>query len=187
MRRTTASLVLLVLLLWAATACTTAPEPNLPPITEEGRNTLGFKANGKVWVNSGEICNWFDCDENVVEGRLHKYPDGRYGVVVVGFYTNKDKNINQHLSIAVNYVDAPGTYKIKSADNSFMTYLVESSGNNFYQLGDNSNATITITKLDRVNNIISGQFSGTLYNYNDPTQEIQIIDGRFDTKLTYSE
>ncbi len=175
-----------LLLLAAISSCTKEAEFSLPPKTQDGRNTLGFKADGKVWVNYGEICNWFVCEDNVVEGRLHKNPDGSYTLGVAAYYNDKKKNISQQFSLLAKYVDAAGTYKVKREHDNFVSLVIEMSQNNFYQLGSNSIFNLTITRLDTVNHIISGEFSGTLQNYNDTTKTITIADGRFDTRLTYS-
>ncbi len=53
-----------------------------------------------------------------------------------------------------------------------------------YPLSNASNA-ITLTKLDTVNQIISGTFYFTLYNQNNPAfDSVVISDGRFD--VTYN-
>jgi hypothetical protein len=184
-KRGFANLLAGVCFLAVMNSCQPEPELSLPPKTQEGRNTLGFKADGKVWVNYGEICNWFDCEENVVDGRLHKNADGSHTLVVAAYYNDKKKNISQQFSVMAKYVDAPGTYQVKREHDNFVSLVIDMSQNNFYQLGS-SGFTLTITRLDTVNHILSGEFSGILQNYNDSTKTIPLTDGRFDTKLTYS-
>lgn len=169
----------------AMSSCDAEPELSLPPKTQDGRNTLGFKADGKVWVNYGEICNWFVCEENVVDGRLHKNADGSHTLVVAAYYNDKKKSISQQFSLMAKYVNAPGTYQVKREHDNFVSLGIDMSQNNFYQLGSSYGFNLTITRLDTVNHILSGEFSGILQNYNDSTKTISITDGRFDTKLTY--
>ena len=47
-------------------------KPKLPPITQEGRNTLGFNVNGNPWTTGGESCNWFTCEDNVPTATLYR-------------------------------------------------------------------------------------------------------------------
>ena len=54
LRLYTAALLLITCCILLLTSCEKDPyrhgEPDLPPITMEGKNTLGFLLNGKVWV-----------------------------------------------------------------------------------------------------------------------------------------
>jgi hypothetical protein len=47
------------------------------------------------------------------------------------------------------------------------------------------NNSLTILKLDTVNNIISGTFQFDAINEEDDTDTIKIREGRFDVKFTY--
>ena len=182
------NLLLLCVLLINTSSCSTEPEPelDLPPITQDGRNSLGMKANGKVWVNHGDICNWFSCDDNVVEGRLHKNQDGSRSLILLAFYADKKKNISQQFSLNGKNIKATGTYQLKPGQENHAGLAINMTQNDFYQLGNNSSFTITVTRLDTVNHIVSGQFEGVLEHYSDNTKKMTITEGRFDTKLIYS-
>lgn len=160
---------------------------SLPPKTEEGRNTLGFLSNGHVWVNYGQICNWGKCDENVVAARRHTYPDGSHAVIIEAQYNDPQKGQSQTLQINAQNIKGPGTYLLDASQGDAMNLITDWSKNEFYQLSPNSRAKLVITRLDTVQHIISGEFSGTVYLYPHASAALEITDGRFDTKLTYSQ
>jgi hypothetical protein len=54
-------------------------------------------------------------------------------------------------------------------------------GQTFYS--ETNSGIITITRLDYPNGIYSGTFNATLYNKDNPTEKIQVKDGRFDIKI----
>ncbi|PKV75136.1 hypothetical protein [Pontibacter ramchanderi] len=171
-------------------SCDKEPEFNLPPITQEGRNTLGFKANGKVWVNHGDICNFFDCVDNFVDARLHKNPDGTRSLFVRAeyHYSFKDekKYISQSFSFSAKDVSQPGIYTLTPAHGDMAALEVNMSQNDFYHLVNDAQLTLHVTRLDTVKHIVSGQFEGKLNHYTDGTKTMTISEGRFDTKLTYT-
>ncbi len=142
---------------------------------------------GKVWVNYGDICNWGKCDDNVVEGRLHTYLDNSKGVIIQAYYNDKKKNISQIFQINARNIAGVGTYLLNNEKEESMNLITDGSKNLFYINLQDSDAKLIITLLDTVNHIIAGEFSGKLYSYQDSTTTIDITDGRFDTKLTYSK
>ncbi|AKD04967.1 hypothetical protein POKO110462_12040 [Pontibacter korlensis] len=187
MRNSLKSLLLGITLLSSISSCDKDSELSLPPATQDGRNTLGFKANGKIWVNHGDICNWSVCEDNVVEGRLHKNVDGSYTLVLQAYYNNKSKNISQLFTLTAYQVSKPGTYTLTDAHEDHTSLVIDSLKNNFYHTGaPDSEMTLRVTRLDTVNHVVSGTFEGRLGHYNDAAKTITITDGRFDTKLTYS-
>jgi hypothetical protein len=163
------------------------PSFSLPPKTTEGLNTLGFLADDKVWVNHGEICNLFTCEDNVVTGQLHRYADKSLGVVIQAYYTDKERNINQQFQVHAKNVTGVGNYVLDSEKEESMSYITDWTKQIFYASAKTSQATLIITKLDTVNHIISGEFSGLLYQHENPSGTVHIRDGRFDTKLTYTK
>lgn len=190
MRKPILNLLLGLALLTSISSCKEKePELSLPPITQDGRSTLGFKANGKVWVNYGDICNFLDCVDNFVEGRLHKNTDGTYTLIVRADYnyTYKDgkKHVSQNFSFGAYNVSKPGVYTLTSV-HDLGSLVIDMNHNDFYHLVNDSKITLNVTRLDTVNNIVSGTFEGVLDHYTDSSKKMTITDGRFDTKLTYS-
>ncbi|WP_299986672.1 hypothetical protein [uncultured Pontibacter sp.] len=188
--RTIALLLTGIALCAGISSCDKEPEFNLPPVTQNGSNTLGFKANGKVWVNYGQICNFFDCVDNFVEGRLHKNTDGTYTLIVRAEYNYKFKDekkyISQSFSFGAYDVSGPGTYTLTPEQEDMAAMEVDMNQNDFYHLVNDASLTLHLTRLDTVSHIVSGQFEGKLNHYTDASKIMHITDGRFDTKLTYS-
>jgi hypothetical protein len=54
-------------------------------------------------------------------------------------------------------------------------------GQTFYS--EKNSGIITITRFDYPNGIYSGTFYATLYNKDNPSEKIQVKDGRFDIKI----
>jgi hypothetical protein len=186
MSSTLKNTLLAVLFILTLSGCTKDdPELSLPAVTEDGRNTLGLKWNGKVWVNYGDICNWGVCEDNKVTGRLHTYKDGSKAVIIEAFYIVPDKRINQMFQVVVHGAKEPGTYELDRSKEDRMTLVIE-NGVTFYSNEQDTKATLVLTKLDLQNNIISGTFSGSLRQNGDPSKTVEITDGRFDTRLTFS-
>jgi hypothetical protein len=184
------NLLIGIALIISISACDNEPEFNLPAATQDGRNTLGLKANGKVWVNYGEICDFLSCVDNYVEGRLHKNTNGTHTLIIRAEYNYKFKDkkryISQTFSFSANNVSKPGTYTLIPTQNDQSYLIVNWSQNDFYHLVKNSKVTLQVTRLDTVNHIVSGQFEGVLDHYSDASKTMTLTDGRFDTKLTYS-
>lgn len=185
------NLLISIALLTSISSCDNEPEFNLPAATQEGRNTLGFKANGKVWVNYGDMCNNFTCEDNYVEGRLHKNADRTYNLIVRAEYNYKFKDekryISQSFMFSAHNVSKPGTYTLSPLHKNAADMVVNISQNDFYYLVNNAKLTLHLTRLDTINHIVSGQFEGVLDHYTNASKTMAITDGRFDTKLTYSK
>jgi len=159
------------------------PSTELPPITQEGKNTFGCKIDGKVWVPYYS-CIGFSAN-----------PCGELAVNV--FRTNKDSSFPVSFSIKAGQ---------KARDNSFNSFTIETptnkgifgTGNKFdsleihflrpvVQFYENYNyyqkqEKFEITRLDFNNKIISGVFEFTLYK--SMTDSIKITEGRFDLKFS---
>ena len=157
------------------------PSKNLPPITQEGKNTIGFKVNGEVWTPYYE-CRYFGnpC------GEIH----ARYG---------PPYNVIDRFSV--------GATRQNSGKASFLTisslHPVTTTGNKYdsvtiYYTGENSSdnsdkwskqsaggppGVFEITKIDLDKEIISGIFSFILYEDSGSGRTLEITDGRFDFKM----
>ena len=177
----------LFLLFFSNTHCRkSSPPPNiLPPVTQEGKNTFGCKVNGEVWIPyyQCEVINIFSkCKELQtvmtsadttsklpIDFELsvsrELTPDGSFSSFIIGARILKTSKFDSFLTV---------DYRKDS-----ISYSPQ------YPVSNASNA-ITLTKLDTVNQIISGTFYFTLYGPYGPTNgdSVVITDGRFD--LTYN-
>lgn len=161
----------------------------LPPITTSGANTFGCLVNGTAVSprdalpsfsnpfprNAVEIINKANdiVDVEVGNGR----DDKQLRFFLCFHFTNFSKS-------------QPGTYIWKQStfgSESFPYYnnhvygsLYDSDRNNYYWYGSyESSGTVTITRNDTINHILSGIFSGNLKEKNG-IKEIEISNGRFD-------
>jgi hypothetical protein len=159
---------------------TPAPPPvsnieQLPPATQEGKNTCGFLVNGKVWVpkgSSGSSANmsWY-YDPGLNGGTFNligrRYAgDSSSSIFVVAMNRfNKvgqfNLNIDSTKIAEFNYFDLTCSYRWKDT-------LI------------NHNSNINILKFDTQSRIIAGTFEFSLFKSGCDT--IRITQGRFDIK-----
>ncbi len=147
----------------------------LPPATQNGSKTLGFLLNGQPWTPQG-----FDGTSNL---SLYYDPPYRGGVFNIYCYNRlHNSNIWQILTIAADSVQQTGrlTFGMKN-----FVVVYEDMNNPLCQYDSSDSINIVtpsgycdITKLDRINHILSGQFSFTLIRSGCDT--IKITEGGFD-------
>ncbi len=163
------------------------PILSLPPITETGQNTLGFLLDSKVWTNYGRRCTFAGCNDNKVVAYLYKQPNGDFDLGISADYTVTSETIDQSFFFYTKNVTTTGTFYLDSNLNRGMTYIA-SRYNQWYKEYKNkipNTCILTITKFDTTSKIISGKFSGTLYNPLNSKDSVKIVDGRFDSQLDY--
>jgi hypothetical protein len=174
--------VVLLLLSLPFTTCKKEHPPAavLPAITQEGKNTIGFKIDGKVWVP------YYKCG-------IGRDPCGeisfRYGPPY-GPNNLLDFQIARQQSSGLSALTITSLTPITTIGNKCDSLNIDFQGEQWNGNNDvwNKNfngppGNFEITKLDTVNGIISGIFSFTLYEENRSGRTIQITDGRFDFKI----
>ena len=176
---------LLVILLIANIQCRkSTPPPNiLPPMTQEGKNTFGSMVNGEVWIpyyQCGLINFLTQCEE------LHSVvaPYDTTSKLPFEFDLFASRKIGE--GSFTSFIIRTRILKSGNMDSSFIVIYTRDSVGYYpqYPLSNASNA-ITVTRLDTINQIISGTFYFTLYsNYNPTGDSVVITDGRFD--VTYN-
>lgn len=154
----------------------TPPLDQLPEATQTGRGIFGALVNGEPFVETGTFFNTF-----------YQQIDGEFFFGIQGQFSNNrrvrsitigtsEKSISEGeilQLINIDFGNAHGSVRFGLEVNN--TILVTTDEIN--------NGSLTITKLDFENNIVSGVFEMTL---EDPfTGElVEITDGRFDTLFT---
>jgi hypothetical protein len=150
----------------------------LPPATLEGKNTIGFKINGQVWipggtkrapfgsqcpgmrVEYGDIRNGGKGSLNISVARVK---NGKSGILGIGAMQNSIMDTGQYLhKMFIQYSDG-GAYISGSFSGP-----IYSEGGYFH-----------INKLDTIKKIISGQFAFSLKS-NNTGELVHITEGRFD-------
>ena len=158
--------------------------PTLPPITQTGENTFGCYANGILITPRDGTGTFNSPDRGMI---LFDVPGPRYEINVHDFASEKTGKIiihiinldsigigeyNIHESNCLDGIDSPLTNNIhcRIYDNDENKYK-------FFCSIENS-GLINVTRYD--NGILSGTFSCTAVNRDDPTEFIEITEGRFD-------
>jgi hypothetical protein len=156
------------------------PEDQLPPATQAGANTFGCLVNGQPWTPSSFLLtNTFSVsyDPSYVGGALQ---------VKTKRYTGANYALLQAMTFGAAAVKKVGVYQfplnglnsIFYSDTNQPTPCSDygSPRSTTYQAG-----TLTITRFDLSQGIISGTFSFTLVQPGCDT--LKITQGRFDKKL----
>lgn len=154
----------------------------LPPATQTGANTFGAMVNGAFWVPKG----------------FGSFPAN--DILEVRFLANMNMYINandfskspteKEFEIFVQNVTGPGTYML----NTNVTYPSASANYAYYVkrtltpvdewiTSSQQTGSVTITKFDIPNHIVSGTFQFNLVNLYDPSKTMTVTDGRFDIRI----
>jgi Family of unknown function (DUF6252) len=149
----------------------------LPPATQEGKNTCGFLVNGKVWLPRGD--NGYpnlSCDYD------ETFMGGAFGINGYMYENGADNSIS--FVVASDSIQIAGLYKLntRTERTRFAEYtnLVTRCHYQWIDTIPNHNAYLNITKLDKVNRIVSGTFEFALTTSGCDT--VRITQGRFDMK-----
>ena len=190
-------LFLLILIIFIASCSNdenSNPGARLPPETQTGANTFGCLIDGKILLprsgNTSQI--------NPLSGaRLTGgYPSFDFDYLELKIIDHKSTNgsiLFFHIHDAIengigNYVidESNGFTSIDGLEHHYLYCDIYSSKTNSYQryLSYENSGIFTITRFtlgsENSGTIISGKFTCKLRNINDPTDEIEITEGRFD-------
>ncbi len=162
----------------------------LPAETQTGANTFGARIRGQVWTINGKYCKQLGgCREN---------PSAKYFIIDTPFNASLDLSADKVIykgigvksreSFDFNFdrnFSGVGIYHLKKDNALHIQYTYRDITNNIYYqlLEERETFELNITKFDTTAKIISGKFSGTLFNQFAPTDSIKINEGRFDIKL----
>ena len=152
------------------------PIDQLPPATQTGEQTFGCLINGEPFVPPKFGSN--------APGAFYQFVGGAYTLSIYGSISG-GSNLK---SINIGCLDMPliqeTTYLLKErvTNNYFGAYNI-GGGITFSGASTTVNpGTLTITRFDPVNFIISGTFEFTVLDNNG--NEIHITNGRFDMNYT---
>lgn len=157
------------------------PAAVLPPATQEGKNTIGFTINGEVWLPYAKCAAFTDpCREISARygGAGGAAPNG-IGFQFARYRSNKSSSLTIY-TWAGNTITTVG----EKIDSIGVEYQGEnSSGNNDNYSYPLLGSKFIITKLDKQNQIISGEFEFILVEQNGSGNKLTLRDGRFDFKF----
>lgn len=157
--------------------------PNeLPPATSTGAETLGFLLDNSGWAPAGRTCGIYGCSDNKVEASSY-VANGRRQLLLTAART--DGSRQESFILQLDSLPGPGVYRSNSGgpgatggETGTKLYFANSREGREYQ-SQPGTAIITITKVDTVQNIVSGTFEGQLSRL-DGAGTVQVSSGRFD-------
>ncbi len=154
----------------------------LPPATQTGANTFGAKVDGNMWIPQG--FGAFPAND-ILEARF----TGPTSIMINARNFSRSPTETE-FEIYIANITGPGTFTFNtdvvraSATTNYAYYVKrELTPQNEWITTSTHTGTITITKLDPVNNIISGTFQFNALNMYNAPQPISVTEGRFDIKL----
>jgi len=186
-------LLLIGCLLCFAQCKKNVPAPGLPAITEQGRNTFGFKLDGSTWGPYRDCGGWFSGPGSALS--FNVYRDSLFNYAwPVGLELRAQRvsaKSTSYFEMKTRFSVFPNPSYISHTGNVFdsleISYQKESCCVTYKADPYYSPGTVMITKLDSARKIISGTFSFNLYTYIDQTLDsVVITDGRFDLKYDAS-
>ena len=182
--------LILVCLLFSLAFCNkNVPAPGLPAITEEGKNSFGFKLNGNTWVPYYD-CNSFSGTGPALTFLVYQDDSGRYAWPI-GFDLNAKRssgNSTDYFEMKTRSIISGNPAYISRTGNIFDSLEISFHRSDccavYTSVPNDPRGMVNVTKLDTLNKIISGTFSFTLYSYTSQnTDSMVITEGRFDMKF----
>lgn len=154
----------------------------LPPATQTGANTFGLKADGKFWVpqrfagiNSPVLEAYYSAlgDLRIKAMDLSSEPTETEFVIYIKNATGTGVyQLNQSTDIYPNAA-ASYAYHVKRRLHPLNEWIT----------GPQHTGTLTLTKLDLENRIVSGTFEFTAGSMDSSASAISVTEGRFDIRL----
>jgi hypothetical protein len=173
----------------------TNPVDLLPPATQTGANTFGCLIDGKVFLpRSGNNSLVFPLSGAILWGGIPQSYDYNE-IEIVDYKSAKSASLLFHMENIFN--DGSGSYVINQSngmnnidglDHHYLHCIIYDKLTNSYQkyVSFTNSGTFTITRLltnstnGNNGNLLSGTFNCRVRNINNPNDEIEITQGRFD-------
>ena len=169
-------LLLLIAFVFSFAQCKKSnPDSNgLPAATQDGKNTLGFLLNGQPWKPQGTVLTGnlsIDFDIN--------FNQGIFNIVAYDFTSPNPEQLTIGVRDSLIFMSAP--FSLNLNRNSLYVISFTKNCEYFSTLSDvESSGSLTVSKLDKINHIISGTFNAVLSKVGCDT--VRITEGRFDMK-----
>ncbi|MDQ3683023.1 MAG: DUF6252 family protein [Bacteroidota bacterium] len=155
----------------------------LPAVTQTGANTFGARVKGELWIPQG-----FGVVPTaaILEARF-----SGNNSILINARNFSSSPTETEIDIYLQNATKPGTYLLNQTTahfpnhNASYGYYVERrfTPTNEWITNNQYTGKVEITRLDTVNNIISGTFEFNAINLYNTPQPISITDGRFDVKI----
>lgn len=174
-----------IFLSFLLTACKKDPTKNakLPPITQEGKNTIGFTIDGEVWVPYYK-CRFMGTSCGEINAAYHEFGENSIDFMFVRQWKNSYSSL---------YISSAGpepksiTTTGNKIDSIYIRYDDNELSHNGYFVGPMVGSKFMVTKIDFQTQIISGEFEFILREVKNSgivtDNYITLKDGRFDFRL----
>ncbi len=155
----------------------------LPAATQTGANTFGARVKGELWTPQG-----FGV---VLTAPILEASYSGNNAILINARNFNTSPTETEIEIYLQNATRPGTYLLNQATahfpnhNASYAYYVERrfTPTNEWITNNQYVGKVEVTRLDTVNNIISGIFEFNAINLYNTPQPITITDGRFDIKI----
>ena len=146
----------------------------LPPATQTGANTFGCLVNGKIWLPRGD-----DGTYTLDLSYDPTFNDGTFDLRAKRYVSDSQL---QYIIIFSDSLSAIGDFPIKEKTHQVVTF---SDGDSCYYSTDEQETfctgTLSITRFDLANGIISGEFNFSIVT--SGCTKIEVSKGRFDMRI----
>lgn len=154
----------------------------LPEATQTGANTFGLKLDGQYWVPQQF---GITTTGTILEARITGLGDF---VLNARNFASEPKE--SEFNILIRNMNATGTYQLNANTDIYpnqsgsYAYYVKRKINplNEWITSSKYTGTVTITKRDTINHIVSGTFEFTAGSIDSSAAPITVTEGRFDVK-----
>ena len=150
----------------------------LPDATSDGRNTFGFKVNGKVWIPDGTPAGKNPAMKPITI-EFSRVKADTFSIAIYASASTMDR-VQLTLpkaTLGINQLTDSRQY----ATPSFAIYYDDINYRHFYQYGVNP-GKVVITRLDTLAGVISGTFEFEGQEILKK-QTVSITEGRFDLNI----
>ena len=168
--------------------------PGLPDATQSGLNTMGCLINGKPWVADvdgfvlKESQKPVYCTYGELRPKIASYDSLLFSTLFnqrLNWREDKARyEIQNAFIIQLKPIRKVGTYELKDMYQNKFEYWFDQIDEpiKIYEIDTAKPQYFEITKLDTIQNIISGVFDLKMKRISDSNDTIQITNGRFDGK-----
>ena len=153
------------------------PVEQLPPVTQSGKNTLGFLLNGQPWTpagNNGRANLSIYVDIN--------YKKGTFNITAYRILSNANReSVGFGIADSLIFQSIPETLKLGKHSLFGLSLITNQCTYDFFDSSTYRSGQLTLSKFDKTNQIISGTFDVVLYK-SGCGDTLKITEGRFDMK-----
>lgn len=157
---------------------------SLPETTQTGANTFGLKLDGQFWAPQ----KFAGIDAPILKAQLSGVNQNDIVITAQNFASEPTES---EFQLYIRTITGPGTYELNqttdinpNATGSYAYYVKRKINPlNEWITSSQYTGSVTITRWDLPNMIVSGTFEFKAGSMDSSTAPITVTDGRFDIKL----